>query len=160
MSGLAGRRPFPARLNLLRGNPGKRPPRPEPALPPLAADAPPPSWLKGRVARRTWRELLAVLAPAGLVAVSDVMALGALAMVWQEYLHATAVARRTGGVALSPSGRLAPHPAAMASAQALKQAVALLDRLGLSPAMRSKVAPLGGAAADGDELAEFLGGDG
>lgn len=82
---MRGRKPVPTQLKIIRGNPSRRPLKPEPKLA-IAKQSTPPAWLSPR-AREAWTQLEPDLCASGLLTVGDLSAFAgycsALAVAWE-----------------------------------------------------------------------------
>jgi P27 family predicted phage terminase small subunit len=119
----------PTHLQLLRGNPSKRPLRPE--LEPLQAAEPPkpPKYLTG-YARVEWRRLAPELHRLGLLTILDVAALAAYCLAYARWRTVEEELARATEV----DAKLA-----QVSASARKAMSELGAQLGLSPISRSRI---------------------
>lgn len=137
---MAGRRPTPTHLKMVRGNPGKRKlnddPEP-PALPVL-----PPEWLTA-LAREAWDEVVPVLAGMGVLTIADRLAVIMLCEAWAEWRRATDYCSQYGDTYTTTSRNgddmERAHPYSGIAADAHRRIKGLLVEFGLTPAARSKV---------------------
>lgn len=130
---MAGRRPTPTTLKLVRGNPGKRPLNKEEPQPERRAPEKP-ARLTGSAAS-TWKQLSAYLERMGVLTIADGLALELLCDAYSDYL----AARKKGW-----------HQRAEA---AFKRIKSLLIEFGLTPASRSRIKT---GEAPADPLSDFL----
>ena len=148
-----GRRPKPAALKVLEGNPGKRPLN---EREPKFEGAPEcPRGLPAG-ARKEWRRIVSVLSSVpGLLNAADTAVLVSYCTAYAEFLHAVRETDKTGGpVLVGPNGGLFTNPWKAQADRAAERLRKLLPELGLSPSARAKLqAP---AQAESDDLADFL----
>ena len=102
---MAGRKPLPTNIKLLRGNPGKRPlnerePEPKAKLPRA------PEHLNDE-AKREWRRMAHTLYDLGLLTEIDRAALAAYCVAWGRWVEAEKNLQKYGTVMMSPEKRLA-----------------------------------------------------
>jgi P27 family predicted phage terminase small subunit len=135
--GKKGPRPTPARLKLLRGNPGRRPvedrtPRPARGVP----KAPP---HLSKEAKAEWKRVTAELDAAGLLTRADRAALAAYCVVWARWVEAETALAAKGPVYATAEGNLAQNPWLWVCNKALDQLRAYAVQFGLSPASRTRL---------------------
>jgi P27 family predicted phage terminase small subunit len=144
---MAGRRPTPVQLKLIRGNPGKRriggvfePPRPpEPPKPP--------PFLAG-YALEEWRRVVPSLMIFGLLHDVDVMVLGAYCLAYQHWREAEELLQGLADGDLKGRGLLVRGSKGQAKANPLLQIaresaadmVRYASEFGFGPAARSRIA--------------------
>ena len=140
-----GRKPLPAEVKRLRGNPGRRK-----SPSPIAAMGVPDCPLHLDAAARTeWLRVLAPLVELGIVGQLDRGVLAAYCSAWALYRRAELEVRKHGAVIISPRTKtpyLSPYLAVMTSA--LRQLRAFAAELGLTPTSRARLAPAGQKPAD------------
>lgn len=138
---MAGRRPIPTALKLLRGNPGKRPiDAREPQLEPVVLT--PPAFLSP-VAKAEFRRVAVKLKKACIATAIDRAGLAGYAAAYEMFSTATAAVEEHGLIQVSPSGRRSPSAyftVAMLSLATLRQ---FAVEFGLTPASRSRVKATG-----------------
>lgn len=148
---MAGRRPTPTALKVLRGNPGRRPinkAEPKPAGP--VGDAP--DDLEPE-ARAFWDRVVREL-PAGVLTAADREGLRIAAMRFGEFLHCAAAVREQGRVLVIRDDKgnvkgVYSNPYVSQASAAAREVRAWLVEFGLTPAARSKVSvPEGTGAGD------------
>ena len=155
---MAGRRPTPTALKVLRGNPGKRALAKSEPKPRLVAP-PPPKRIR-KAAGEMWRRLVPVLARLRVLTEGDVAALELTCNAWADYHEAQAAIDAAGGAwytTINEAGGelVRAHPALTERSDAWRRFRAGLVEFGLTPAARTKVAA---APEDPDAaLEEFLG---
>ena len=134
---MAGRKPLPTHLKILRGNPGRRPlPENEPEVPVGVPD--PPKHLVGK-AKKEWERIIPLLHQSGLVTKID----GSLLATHCEYVAQAAEAsrklRKTGMLIKGPDGQPTINPywkILMAALDGIKKTAV---EFGMSPSSRSRV---------------------
>jgi P27 family predicted phage terminase small subunit len=150
--------PKPTALKRLEGTwrPDRANPRePQPAR--LEVGARPPAWLRDKLARRYWRELVEILSPTGVLAVTDATALALLARTfaewrrWVVWLEENEPTYETGS---DDRALWRARPEMTFLREAERQLITLLREFGLTPAARTRIAAVGSAEADPAE--EFL----
>jgi len=143
---MAGRKPIPTRMKILRGNPGKRAlpanePRPTAGIPKM------PSKLSSR-ARRAWRSIGPELDRMGVLTVADGTALELLCDAYAEWKDARQVVIVDGATyeTVSKHGKMTrTRPEVAIAADAWRRIAVMLREFGLTPSSRTKVeaAPTG-----------------
>jgi P27 family predicted phage terminase small subunit len=131
---VSGRKPVPARLNDLRGNPGKRKKRKEPE--PEVAETTCPGWLEGE-AKEEWDRLAPELKRLGLLTVVDLPAFAGYCQSfkrWREAERAVSIAILAGGLGIAVSQGLEGM-----ARERLRLMKTLAAEFGFTPASRSKV---------------------
>jgi P27 family predicted phage terminase small subunit len=151
---MRGRKPIPAAIKLLRGNPGKGP-----LTVPVGAGqevpVPPcPSWLDS-VAHEEWQRVAPALAKVGLLAHSDVAALAAYCQCYADWSRAVATLTREGRYIKDRFGETKVHPAVRDADALLKQLRAFAVEFGFTPSSRGRV-DISLLAGKPDELEQFL----
>ena len=139
---MAGRKPIPTHLKLIRGNPGRRPlPENEAQLPAGIPD--PPKHLKGR-AKKEWDRITPELSRAGLLTKIDGTALAAYCDCFAQWAEASTKIKKTGMVVKGERGEPIINPFLKISNAAVDRLRQFLVEFGMTPSSRSKVkaAPL------------------
>lgn len=149
---MRGRKPAPAVLRQLRGNPGKRPlndrePRPEGA--PVCPD-----WLDDE-ARREWERVVPRLVRLGLATELDEVLLAAHCVAWAQWRRASEVVAREGATYVTKGGLVRRRPEVAIAQEAARQLERLAARFGLSPVDRTRLAVE--APREPDPFDAFLG---
>lgn len=135
---MAGRKPIPTNLKLLRGNPGKRPlnqnePTPAPKIPRA------PEHLSDE-AKREWRRMARTLFDLGLLTEIDRAALAAYCTAWGRWVEAENNLKKYGTVMLSPDkGWPVQSPYLSIANRAMEQMQKFMVEFGMTPSSRSKV---------------------
>jgi P27 family predicted phage terminase small subunit len=159
---MSGPPPVPTNLRILRGNPSKRPIRPEPQPPRTAEPPEPPSFLTGVAADEWWRAA-PTLHRLGLLTVLDVAAFAAYCQAYKRWRTAEeALAKMaekdpvTGGMLIKGSlGDARVNPLARVAANAASDMVSFAAQFGMTAAARARIAagpfgqPPGGGKFDG-----------
>lgn len=148
--GLRGPPPTPTRLRVLAGNPGKRRlnhREPQPIGPPVKPD-----FIAGRAAEE-WDRVVASMPP-GYFTAADAPTLAVLSAAWTLYRAALAELARGGLTAKGAEGQPVAHPMAKVVAKETEIILRAGDRLGLSPAARSRLSMPG---PDGGKFDGLLG---
>lgn len=143
---MAGRKPIPTELKILRGNPGRRPlPENEPVPP--EGEIRCPRELKGR-ARRFWKKHEPILKAMGVLTTADVGMLAELCETENEYwtaredvrergieIEVTRYDRKTGAAFYVTED----NPSVRIASDAGKRLKALMAEFGMSPSSRTRV---------------------
>ena len=135
---MAGRKPVPTALKVLRGNPGHRPLNTREPAPARVVDLTPPAELSG-VAAAEWIRLAPALQKLGLLTVIDDRALMAYCMVWARWLEAESHVRDHGLVLKGKRGAPFVSPYVKIAAQAALQLKGWIEQFGMTPSSRSRV---------------------
>jgi P27 family predicted phage terminase small subunit len=144
---MRGPPPMPTHLKLLRGNPGKRPIRPEPE-PVVSEQVPPPPALLTGYALDEWNRVAPELHRIRLLSVLDLQILALYCLSYkrwrdcEEVLRSMAerdpatsallIRRRDGSVGRNPIVKMSSHAA--------QQMIAAAGHFGMSPAARARIA--------------------
>jgi P27 family predicted phage terminase small subunit len=149
---MAGRRPQPTKLRVLRGNPGKRPlPKAEPQ--PDRAMPEPPAHL-GEIALQEWHALAPELHRIGVLTRVDGTALAAHCAAYELWVIARRHVESEGHVHAMENGRQLMSPWVQIGKDAASMMHKFLTEFGLTPASRSRIVAHG-IKAD-DALEQFL----
>lgn len=134
--GQRGPQPKPTMLKVLDGNPGKRriPDEPKPTTP-LAVPA---VIKKTKGAEREWKRVVASM-PDGFFADADAPVLTTYCLSWCLYNKAIETIEAEGMFAKGSTGQEVLHPAVTAVQKQAEQIIKTSDRLGMSPAARSRL---------------------
>ena len=139
---MRGRKPTPADIKALRGNPGRRKLPPEAPTPASAESLAPPAWLS-KAAKTRWRELAGELERVGLLTRIDLGALAQYCQVWARWQRAEVDVAKRGQVIRmrTKSGRWyqAQNPYVSLANRALIHVRGLEAEFGMTPAARSRV---------------------
>jgi len=134
---MAGRRPQPTKLTLLKGNPGRRPinqnePQPEASIPECPPD------LDER-AHAEWDRMGKLLFEMGLLTKVDHAAMTAYCQVWSRWREAEANIVKFGAVIVGKLGLPMVSPYLRIANECLKQMRLYLVEFGMTPASRSRI---------------------
>ena len=142
---MAGRHPTPTALKVVNGNPGKRKLNKNEPDPAYLNDLTPPEWLPD-LAKGVWNEIVPHLRLARMLSTVDVPMLSKGCVAIAQYRHAT---RMLGEQLVIECGKVeegdAPKAAQLnqwmvAQSMAFKQAMAVFQQFGMSPAARTRIA--------------------
>lgn len=141
------RPPKPTALKVIEGNRGKRATSKQEPDPTYLADLEPPEWLNASAAK-VWREVAPGLSAAKLLTDVDVQALAMGCIALDQYRRSAAKANDNlvkTKVVLDNDGNPVEagehiNPWAMVQSMAFKQAMAVLQQFGMSPAARTRIA--------------------
>ena len=150
---MKGRKPIPAGIKLLMGNPGKRPlDRGEPR--PRAAWPRPPAQLSP-MARREWRRISRELKGCGLLTLVDRAALAAYCQAWARWVEAEEQINSTSVVVKGKDGKPMENPYLAVANRAMEQMRRFLVEFGMTPSSRSRITGTTGHL-EKDALEEFM----
>jgi len=135
---MRGRRPKPTRVNVLTGNPGKRPlnltePRPEPVIPDCPAEL-------GPAGRAEWDRLCHQLGTLNLLTSLDRAALAAYCGAYALWAEATEAIQKYGAMVKSPSGYPIQSPYVSIANRQAEIMMRIAAEFGFTPASRSRIA--------------------
>ncbi len=135
---MAGRKPLPTRLRMLRGNPGKRRiNQNEPQPKPLLAECP--KWLKGE-GRAEWERIAPILYNLGVLTEIDISALEKYCVAHSRWRQAEAVIDKARSLStVSGNGSPCALPEVALSQKYLKITQSYLAEFGMTPSSRSGV---------------------
>lgn len=153
---MAGRPPKPTALKLVQGNPGKRAVSKQEPDPDYVQDLTPPAWLPPAAAQ-VWTEVAPNLSRAKLLTHVDIdtLAMGCVALAQYRLAVVQAggnlirgkvvVDKETGEPVMGDDGRPLVageyiNPWTMVQSMSFKQAMAVLERFGMNPAARTRIA--------------------
>lgn len=150
---MAGRRPTPSHLKVVRGTDrpdrmNDREPRPERAVPDR------PSWIKGREAAAAWRHITAILDRMGVLTEADSVAVEGLVVAYLEW-RAAARSVLEDGFEKEDGKRSA---SSVAASDAWKRLRLMLVEFGMTPAARAKVKTAEDIDSQEQDAREFFGG--
>src|SRR5262245_25295273 len=106
---MRGRKPMPAHLKVLRGNPGHQRIRPEPKPSLLLEPPAPPAYLAGYAADE-WRRIAPELHWLGLLTALDIAPFAAYCQAFAKWRHASEALEATGMMVKAEDGTTRPHP--------------------------------------------------
>lgn len=151
-----GRRALPAAVHALRGNPGKRKLKKDPAPLPSTGEpqtiegsvvelrVPPPPQELNAAAREHWKRLAPILLKRGLLRDTDLDSLATLCRLEAEDAALAKIATNPKKRYYKHNGVWRRHPAVADRQKITKDLRDMRDRFGLSPQARARV-PMGGA---------------
>jgi P27 family predicted phage terminase small subunit len=137
---MAGRPPKPSALKLIEGNKGKRAPNKQEPDPAYLNDLSAPEWMPDG-ARKVWDEIVPHLRLARMLSTVDVpmLAMGCCSI--DEYRQASKLAdKRLLVKGQNDAGFPTLNPALIIKSMAFKQAMAVFQQFGMSPAARTRIA--------------------
>jgi P27 family predicted phage terminase small subunit len=136
---MSGPPPTPLHIRLLKGNPGRRPLRPEPQ-PEVEAKVPePPSFLTG-YARAEWDYVAPHLHRLNLLTTLDISMLAVYCTAYSRWRQATE-ALATGAMTVpTTEGNLRIHPLVRIAREAGADMLRLAGEFGMTPVARSRLA--------------------
>jgi P27 family predicted phage terminase small subunit len=137
---MKGRKPKPAEIRRLEGNPGHRP-LPEPVHiggRPIAEIPEPPEALPAD-ARDAWHEVVPRLQEVGILDHVDRLALEAMCVQWARAKQAGKVVAREGLIALGSTGQFVEHPALNVERQAHQMFLKFAEHYALTPIARTRL---------------------
>ena len=156
--GLRGPLPHPAKVQRLKGNPGKRPltvPAPQqPGTPIMPASL-------GPVGTVLWKELIAELSHRRTLVAGDKRILEATCMAYENMMTASATIAETGSVYASDTANgemLRPRPEVQQRSDAFRRYLKCLDALGMTPnsRMRLQILQVPDRSAEEEAFDEFF----
>ena len=144
---MAGRKPLPTALKVLRGNPGKRPLNRGEAKPtPDTGNVS--RWLDA-MAKEEWRRVVAELRRMGLLTVVDRAALEAYCQTYARWRWAEDEIRAKGHVYITMTGFYKDRPEVGIAERSLRLMKAFMVEFGMTPSSRSRISmPLPDQAED------------
>lgn len=147
------RKPIPAAVKKLAGNPGKRKIRPDlPSQP--GAPAMPARLLVEPVAVEKWKELVPILLELGTLSLADAEALATLCEVYAATQACLLELRATGPVMRTDLGGVKPNPAGPLYRSLVALQASLMGEFGLTPSSRVRLG--GKEEKPSDEVEEFF----
>jgi P27 family predicted phage terminase small subunit len=134
---MRGRKPKPARLKLIDGNPGKRPigrePQPPASQPTCPAHLSP-------TAKAEWKRLAPMLNQIGVLTQADRAVLAAYCQAYGRWVEAERRLKETPPLLKTPSGYAQQSPWLSIANKQIELMVRLMAELGLTPSARSRLA--------------------
>lgn len=140
---MAGRKPAPAKLKVLRGDRPSRVNDKQPEIIPMFLQAP--DWLSPK-AKEAFNDLYPILNEMGIVGSSDKMALEMLCDAYAEYREARGYIEEEGSTydCTTPTGTIVRvHPQVAIASDAWKRVRSMMSEFGLTPSARNKVSASG-----------------
>ena len=152
---MRGRKPKPARLKLIDGNPGKRPigrePQPPASQPTCPAHLSP-------TAKAEWKRLAKMLNGIGVVTQADRAVLAAYCQAYGRWVEAEKKLKETPPLLKMPSGYVQQSPWLTISNKQFELMMRAMAELGLTPSARTRLAvqiPTGRKPWESDEWDRF-----
>jgi P27 family predicted phage terminase small subunit len=137
---MPGRPPTPFRLQLLRGNPGKRALRPEPE-PGRSAECPDPPGFLPPYAAEEWRRVASPLWHCHLLTIADVQPLAAYCCAYSRWRLAEEALTRMGGeLVIKTRTGVRQNPLVRVARAAAVLMLNCAAQIGATPAARSRIA--------------------
>ncbi|WP_018000075.1 phage terminase small subunit P27 family [Paracoccus sp. N5] len=134
---MAGRKPLPTQLKLVKGT--ARPHRMNPAEPqPVVAVPPAPDHLDDAAAAK-FTEMAELLARHGVMTELDVGALARYVVIWRRWLEAEAEVKRRGPVVKTVGGNIIQNPFLAVANKCLAQMGQIESEFGMTPSSRTRV---------------------
>lgn len=153
-----GRKPKPAAVKVLEGNPGKRAfntgePKPEKKAPRC------PSWLEDE-AKREWKRMAKQMEQLGILTEIDMAAFAGYCQAYARWKEAEEYLSEHGQVVKTPSGYCQQVPQVSIAQTYLKIMNRFCEQFGLTPSSRGRIAVSDSADKESDamELLLFKGG--
>jgi P27 family predicted phage terminase small subunit len=134
----AGRKPQPANVKRLLGNPGKRKIRPDLPSPPGAPPMPKRLMVEP-VAVEKWQELVPILLDLGTLTLADGEALATLCEVYAATQACLLELRASGPVMRTDLGGVKPNPAGPLYRSLVALQASLMGEFGLTPTSRTRL---------------------
>lgn len=152
---ITGRKPKPAEVKLLTGNPGKRAVRRDQAVGRVRKIAPsPPEWLQDD-GQAEWRRVAPLLLAMRVLRDTDLTALAVYCEAYARYRQARKVLDDNKGLTTDTgTGSVKVHPAATVLNQAIAQMHGFMTEFGMTPSSRSRV--VGDAPRELSEFEKYL----
>lgn len=148
-----GRKPIPASVKRLMGNPGKRRITPDlpspPGVPPM-----PKRLMVEPIAVEKWRELVPLLTELGTLTLADGEALATLCEVYAATQACLLELRASGPVMRTDLGGVKPNPAGPLYRSLVALQASLMNEFGLTPTSRVRLG--GKEEKPSDEVEEFF----
>lgn len=150
---MAGRKPLPTHLKLVKGTARPHRINREEPRPPIAVPAPP-SHLDQR-ARTRFAEIATMLARHGVMTELDTSALARYSVVWCRWVDSEAEVKRRGAVVKTEGGNAIQNPFFSIANKCLLQMAQIESEFGLTPSSRSRIRAATPATAS-DPFEEYL----
>jgi len=134
---MAGRKPLPTQLKLVKGT--ARPHRMNPAEPqPSVAVPHPPEHLDAEAAAK-FTDMATLLARHGVMTELDAGALARYVVIWRRWLEAEAEVKRRGPVVKTVGGNIIQNPFLAVANKCLAQMGQIESEFGLTPSSRTRI---------------------
>lgn len=150
---MAGRKPLPTQLKLVKGT--ARPHRMNPAEPqPVVAIPNPPEHLDAEAAAK-FADMAILLARHGVMTELDAGALARYVVIWRRWLEAEAEVKRRGPVVKTVGGNIIQNPFLAVANKCLAQMGQIESEFGLTPSSRTRIR-MAAPAETRDPFEDFL----
>lgn len=133
---MKGRKPTPAHLRLVKGNPGHRPIPEEPTVP---LEIPEKPEHLSALASQEWDRITPLLHTAGLLSLIDLAALSTYCQAFGRWAEAEQALKEHGVLVKSPNGFPMVSPYLTIANKSMEQLSKALVEFGMSPSSRSRV---------------------
>ena len=150
---MAGRKPLPTHLKLVKGTARPHRINKEEPRPPIVVPSPP-AHLDER-ARARFTAMAQMLARHGVMTELDAGALARYAIVWGRWLDAEAEVKRRGPVVKTEAGNIIQNPFLAVANKCLLQMAQIESEFGMTPSSRSRIR-MAEPAAQADPFEEYL----
>ena len=134
---MAGRKPLPTKLKLVKGT--ARPHRMNPAEPQPMVSVPAPPEHLDEAAAEKFTELAELLARHGVMTELDAGALARYVVIWRRWLEAEAEVKRRGPVVKTAGGNIIQNPLLAVANKCLAQMGQIESEFGLTPSSRTRI---------------------
>jgi P27 family predicted phage terminase small subunit len=134
-----GPKPVPTRLNILRGNPSRRPLNTDEPTPPPLGETVPPELEDEPQARAEWERLAPGLIACGQVTLADRALLIGYCLKYGQWLHLEDVASKEDPIVEGSTGNPIVNPTHRHANALFELVLRAAGELGLTPASRSRV---------------------
>lgn len=135
---MAGRKPLPTNVKILKGTARKHRLNPDEPQPEIEIPDPP-EILKGD-ALKEWRRITVELEKMGLMSKADRTALAAYCQCYARWVEAEKTIQESSLLIKTNNGNVAPNPAIKIANTALTHMLKYLTEFGLTPSSRTRVA--------------------
>jgi P27 family predicted phage terminase small subunit len=151
---MAGRKPIPTTLKLIRGTARPHRINKDEPMPPVSVPEPP-AHLEDR-ARAKFAEMAGMLARCGVMTELDRDALARYAVIWCRWIDAEAEIKRKGPIVKTEGGNIIHSPYLAVANRCHRQLAQLEGEFGLTPSSRSRVRSSPPQAADDAIAAKYF----
>lgn len=135
---MAGRKPIPSALSLVRGNPGHRPINEDEPKPKTPSQLRCPAGMS-KFARKEYRRVAKFLIPLGILTEADTRALEVYAEAFAQWRDAMAKVADEGMVLITGKGYPIQNPHLTIANAAAKRMLLVLAEFGMTPSSRSRL---------------------
>ena len=134
---MAGRKPLPTQLKLVKGT--ARPHRMNPAEPRPTVSVPAPPGHLDNAAAAKFTQMAELLARHGVMTELDAGALARYVVIWRRWLEAEAEVKRRGPVVKTAGGNIIQNPFLAVANKCLAQMGQIESEFGLTPSSRTRI---------------------